>query len=115
MIGEGRDLTRPECSRESPIGLRHLCRDAAGRSAGLLDFGDRAFRHGQISMREIMGVYLDRIKWDRGGMPVRLFPFTRDRYAESPQIISIDPRIRFGTPCISGTRIRTAISHRWLL
>ena len=66
-------------------------------------------QHGQMSMREIMGVYLDRIKWDRGGIPVRLFPFTRDRYAESPEIISIDPRIRFGKPCISGTRIPTAM------
>ena len=29
--------------------------------------------------------------------------------AESPEFISIDPRVRFGKPCISGTRIPTAI------
>ncbi len=64
---------------------------------------------GQMEMREIMAVYLKRIECDRSGIPIRLFPFTRDRYAESPEIISIDPKIRFGKPCINGTRIPTAI------
>ena len=66
-------------------------------------------QHGQMAMNQIMAVYLKRIKWDHGGMPVRLFPFTRDRYEESPEIVSIDPRIRFGKPCIRGTRIPTSI------
>ena len=60
-------------------------------------------------MSQIMGIYLKRIKRDREGVRIRLFPFTRDRYAESPELISIDPKIRFGKPCISGTRIPTAI------
>jgi uncharacterized protein (DUF433 family) len=62
-----------------------------------------------MEMSQIMGIYLKRIKRDREGVPIRLFPFTRDRYAESPELISIDPKIRFGKPCISGTRIPTAI------
>ena len=66
-------------------------------------------QQGQMAMRQIMGVYLKRIKWDHGGIPVRLFPFTRDRYTESPEMVSIDPKIRFGKPCLSGTRIPTAI------
>jgi uncharacterized protein (DUF433 family) len=66
-------------------------------------------RHGQMAMKLIMAVYLRRIEWDNAGMPVRLFPFTRDRYEESPEIVSIDPRIRFGKPCINGTRIPTSI------
>lgn len=64
---------------------------------------------GQLAMKQIMAAYLKRIKRDRGGIPIRLFPFTRERYAESPEFISIDPKIRFGKPCISGTRIPTAI------
>jgi uncharacterized protein (DUF433 family) len=60
-------------------------------------------------MKTIMAAYLKRIKWDRAGIPIRLFPFTRERYAESPEIVSIDPKIRFGRPCIAGTRIPTAI------
>ena len=66
-------------------------------------------QHGQMVMSQIMGQYLKRIKRDREGVPIRLFPFTRVRYAESPEIISIDPKIRFGKPCITGTRIPTAI------
>ncbi len=66
-------------------------------------------QQGQMAMKEIMDVYLKRIEWDRSGVPIRLFPFTRDRYEESPEIISIDPKIRFGKPCIRGTRIPTAI------
>lgn len=66
-------------------------------------------QHGQMAMKEILAVYLRRIEWDSGGKPVRLFPFTRDRYSESPELIAIDPRIRFGKPCISGTRIPTSI------
>ncbi len=66
-------------------------------------------KQGQMAMKHIMAVYLKRIKWDSGGIPIRLFPFTRDRYEDSPAIISIDPKIRFGKPCISGTRIPTAI------
>jgi uncharacterized protein (DUF433 family) len=66
-------------------------------------------QQGQMAISRIMADYLKRIKWDRGGIPIRLFPFTRDRYAESPEFISIDPKIRFGKPCISGTRIPTSI------
>lgn len=66
-------------------------------------------QHGQMVMKEIMAVYLRRIEWDKAGLPIRLFPFTRDRYQESPEIVSIDPTIRFGKPCIRGTRIPTSI------
>ena len=66
-------------------------------------------QHGQMAMKEVMAAYLKRVEWDAAGMPIRLFPFTRDRYAESPEMVSIDPRIRFGRPCISGTRIPTFI------
>jgi uncharacterized protein (DUF433 family) len=66
-------------------------------------------RQGQMEMKAIMADYLKRIEWDARGIAIRLFPFTRERYRESPEIISIDPRIRFGKPCISGTRIPTSI------
>lgn len=66
-------------------------------------------QQGQMAMKEVMAVYLKRVEWDNGGMPVRLFPFTRERFQESPETISIDPRIRFGKPCIRGTRIPTSI------
>ncbi len=66
-------------------------------------------RDGQMEMKGVMAVYLKRIERDRTGLPARLFPFSRERHEKSPRIISIDPRIHFGKPCIRGTRIPTSI------
>jgi uncharacterized protein (DUF433 family) len=65
--------------------------------------------NGQMEMKQIMSMYLNRIEQDESGLPVRLFPFSRDNYERSPRFISIDPKIRFGKPCIFGTRIPTKI------
>jgi uncharacterized protein (DUF433 family) len=64
---------------------------------------------GQRVMKQFLEIYLNRIERDNQGIPVRLFPFTRGRIEESPRLISIDPGIRFGKPCIAGTSIPTAI------
>lgn len=66
-------------------------------------------RQGQMEMRQVLEIHLQRIEWDRSGTPVRLFPFSRDRYERSPRVIAIDPRIRFGKPCLAGTGIPTTI------
>lgn len=65
--------------------------------------------NGQTAMKEVLALYLKRIERNQEGMPVRLFPITRNDIKESPYLISIDPKIRFGRPCISGTGIPTAI------
>jgi uncharacterized protein (DUF433 family) len=54
-------------------------------------------------------LFLDRIERDSDGAPIRLFPFTDKARAQSPRSVAIDPRIRFGRPCIAGTNIPTAI------
>ena len=43
-------------------------------------YGDliNASRDGQRAMMEIIGVYLKRIEWDARGLPIKLYPFTRD-------------------------------------
>ena len=64
---------------------------------------------GQIQMKIMMEAYLQRIVWDESGIPIRLFPFTRDNIKESPRLVAIDPKVRFGKPCISGTGIPTGI------
>jgi len=103
------DYLRKEFRSEHPLLEKEMLTDGK-------DLFIRQYEHlvtisqdGQMAMKEIMDVYLKRIEWDNGGIPIRLFPFTRDRYADSPEIISIDPKIRFGKPCISGTRIPTSI------
>jgi uncharacterized protein (DUF433 family) len=67
---------------------------------------------GQMALKKILELYLDRIDRDPHGIPIRLFPFTRqakEPQPGSPRSVAIDPAIRFGTPCIAGTRIPTSM------
>jgi len=103
------DYLREKFQSDHPLVERKMLRD--GKDLFTNQYGQfvNISQDGQMEMRQIMAIYLKRIKWDHGGVAVRLFPFTRNRYADSPELISIDPKIRFGKPCISGTRIPTAI------
>jgi uncharacterized protein (DUF433 family) len=67
-------------------------------------------REGQFAMQEMLGLYLNRIDRDAAGLAIRLFPFTRATAttADAPRLIVIDPRLAFGRPVISGTRIPTS-------
>jgi len=103
------DYLRKRFRSDHPLLEREMLTDGKDLFINRYEHLVNVSRDGQMEMRQIMAVYLKRIKWDHGGKPIRLFPFTRDRYAESPELISIDPKIRFGKPCISGTRIPTAI------
>src|SRR5579864_8011154 len=69
-----------------------------------------ASREGQRAMKEIIGVYLKRIEWDAKGLPIKLYPFTRDTQAEAaprsdPRVVVMNPKISFGRPVIAGTGI----------
>ena len=71
-----------------------------------------ASRNGQNEMKAVVDSYLKRISRNDLGIPIKLFPFTRqrlDQLDQSPCLVSIDPKIRFGKPCIAGTSIPTAI------
>jgi uncharacterized protein (DUF433 family) len=67
-------------------------------------------RDGQGAMKEIIGAYLERIERDEAGMPIKLYPFTRDTEAETlrgtnPRVIVMNPAVSFGRPVIAGTGI----------
>ena len=69
-----------------------------------------ASRAGQQAMREIISVYLQRIERDTTGLPVKLYPFTRDTESDAtpksdPRLIVMSPAISFGRPVIAGTGI----------
>jgi uncharacterized protein (DUF433 family) len=69
-----------------------------------------ASREGQRAMKEIIGVYLRRIERDTRGLPVKLYPFTRDTQAEGaplsdPRVVVMSPAVSFGRPVITGTGI----------
>ena len=70
-------------------------------------------REGQRAMKEILGVYLKRIEWDARGVPIKLYPFTRDTQAEAapasdPRVVVMNPAVSFGRPVIAGTEIGRA-------
>jgi uncharacterized protein (DUF433 family) len=69
---------------------------------------------GQLALRQAIDAYLNRVDRDETGL-LRLYPFTRrPRSLEGPRVVVIDPRISFGRPVITGTRIATAvIAERW--
>jgi hypothetical protein len=69
-----------------------------------------ASRDGQQAMKEIFGVYLARIERDAGGLPIRLYPFTRERGESmaNPKVVVMSPTVSFGRPVIAGTGIPVA-------
>ena len=75
-------------------------------------YGDliNASRAGQQAMKEILSVYLKRIERDAKGLPIKLYPFTRDTESDvapkaDPRIIVMNPGVCFGRPVIAGTGI----------
>lgn len=70
-----------------------------------------ASRRGQYPLEEIITARLKRIVRDPSGLAVRLYPYTRkqpESQPDQPTLITIDPRVMFGRPVITGTRIPTS-------
>jgi uncharacterized protein (DUF433 family) len=99
--------------------VEHPLMDQAFQTDGLDLFVERygelinASRAGQRAMKEIIGVYLKRIEWDVKGIPIKLYPFTRDTEAKSapasdPRFVVMNPAVSFGRPVIAGTGIPVA-------
>lgn len=81
--------------------------------AGLKDVVN-ASRHGQLAMRDPIGLHLQRVEWDRDGFVARLYPFTRSRRnpadeVSQPRVVTMDPRVEFGRPILKVSAIPTAV------
>jgi uncharacterized protein (DUF433 family) len=84
-------------------------------------YGDMIYasREGQQAMKEIISVYLQRIERDTRGLPVKLYPFTRDTESDAapksdPCLVVMTPTVSFGRPVIAGTGIPvSAIYERY--
>ena len=68
-----------------------------------------ASKHGQYAIRETLEIYLTRIEVDEQGIASRLYPFLHPNQKDDPKVIVIDPRIAFGQPVITGTKIPTSV------
>lgn len=70
-------------------------------------------REGQRALKEIISVYLQRIERDAKGLPVKLYPFTRETEMarpplQDPRIVVMTPTVSFGRPVVAGTGIPVA-------
>lgn len=63
-------------------------------------------RGGQLVIPGI-AIHLERIEHDKGKF--KFYPFVRERKAQEPKYIVINPAIGFGKPIIAGTGISTAV------
>jgi uncharacterized protein (DUF433 family) len=63
---------------------------------------------GQLALKEIMEVYLQRVVWNANGL-VKYYPFVYKERADEPKIISMTPLISYGQSVIDGTGISTAV------
>jgi uncharacterized protein (DUF433 family) len=88
---------------------KHLFVEAAGIKDVI-----NASRHGQLAMRDLIGLHLQRVEWDKDGFVARLYPFTRSRRspaeeASQPRVVTMDPRVEFGRPILKVSAVRTAV------
>ena len=96
--------------------VEHPLINEAFQTDGLYLFVERygelinASGDGQRAMKEVIGAYLKRIEWDSTGLPVKLYPFTRETQAQAapvsdPRVVVMNPAVSFGRPVITGTGI----------
>jgi uncharacterized protein (DUF433 family) len=66
---------------------------------------------GQLALRGDFETALRRLEFNRQGMPVRMFPFTRSGtpVADQPQAVVIDPQLAFGRPALARAGVTTAV------
>lgn len=64
-------------------------------------------RGGQFVIPAMIGIHLERIEYDKRSF--KFYPFVRERAANEPKLILINPSIGFGKPVIAGTGISTAV------
>jgi len=66
-------------------------------------------RKGQMAMRAMLSAALKRIDRDAAGIPIKLYPFTRQNFTDSPAIVVIDPKISAGRPVLKGSGVATEV------
>jgi len=98
---------------EQELGITRLLLSNELRTSGQDIFLDRLSelitlsRSGQLAMRQMLGVYLQRVDRDDDALPFRFYPL-RPAWSEDRKPIVIDPRISFGRPTVAGSGVSTA-------
>ncbi len=71
-------------------------------------------RSGQLAIKDLVELYLQRVEWDASGLIARFYPFTRRRTMDAPRLVAMDPRYEFGKPVLAKSLTPTiAIADRF--
>ena len=107
---------RKEMDSEHPLLNQEFLTDGVDLFVEELERLVNVSKRGQLAIKEILAIYLHRIERDTKGMPVRLFPFTRDTHNDqAPKNIVIDPKIAFGRPSVAerGIPVQSIADQFW--
>jgi len=101
--------TRETADKKHPLISKQLETD--GLDLFIKRYGElvNISQDGQLAMKQVMSAALTRIERDPRGIPIKLFPFTRNSISNAPAIVVIDPYLSAGRPVISGTGLATEI------
>lgn len=66
-------------------------------------------KSGQTAMRQIIAGALRRLDRDPTGVPIKLYPFTRNAVDETPTMVVINPAVSAERPVIAGTGLVTQL------
>jgi uncharacterized protein (DUF433 family) len=66
---------------------------------------------GQLAIEDVLRTFLTRVENDASGTGIfRLYPFvTKQRVADAPRTVMMDPRIAFGRPVLSASGVPTSV------
>lgn len=105
------DFLRKETGETYPLARQDLGFETDGVDLFVTRVGSfvSASEQGQLAWRTVLKVFLQRVEFDRSGLALRFYPFTRDFRTDGPKAIVIDPRLCYGRPSIAGRGIATAM------
>lgn len=104
------DYISEQFNTEHPLVLKKFSTDGIDLFIEQVEHLINASRSGQLVMKQVLNHLLTRIEWDEKDIAARLFPFIEiDGEDSSNKLLTIDPKISFGKPTITGTGVPTKI------
>ena len=97
------DYVARELGRERPLIDQEFSTDGVGLFVDHYGKLIEASKQGQTAMREVLQAGLTRIERDEAGLASRLFPWRSNPH--EPRLIAVDPRVAFGKPVLTQTRV----------
>jgi uncharacterized protein (DUF433 family) len=108
-VKNGIDFVREKMNIERPLIHQVFWTDRKHLFVKTLEQVIDASQMGQLGIKTILDLYLQRIDWDRGGIAARLYPVRAT--APDGRRIVIDPKISFGRPALADSGIPASVLY----